>query len=735
MTTNHGETQLKSSSLLELNFISGINIAADGTKAVAVHSRIHQPAAQMPTDTATNTEPETEPCDSDTADQTGPKDADAPKYHNDLYLYHLDTEQGLDRAPIQLTGCATTNRAAQFNPAGTHIAFLSNRTHRQTRPEDAKEVLQLNLMSLCGGEAQTITKFGRGVSNYVWSPDGTKIACITFGDVEEPDAGQPKVIDKFTYKWDQAGFTPTAKQKLYLIDVGTGTAQFVHQFDFAPSNLIFGNTSDVLYYAAPSTIAQENTWHGNIFRIELDNRLDTDSVDAAANPATRSAADTDSTVKPVAVLKDEQRLSSFILDGSGDNIYLFSNADVDNFSTATTLWKVPLSTGVAQRLTDKETDLAPLVGGDSKYGAYRTSPKLVTDTDGSEHIIVCVNRSGVSTLAKVDLDTGTISTIITGTINATSKAGQRYVVTSFDTSANGRTIATIETPTTPGELFVVESDGSHSQLSSVNADFVSRYELAEPSEPRTVRAAKSESDVEYWVMSPAKARADNAVVIQVHGGPHTNYGYGFNFEFQLLAARGYSVVYGNPRGSSSYGNDFVTALLGRYGTCDADDVMAITEDAMNQHVDPAAPVHLTGGSYGGFMTNWLIGATTRFRSAVTQRSICNWLSMFGTSDIGPTFTEHQIGGNPWDNTELLWKQSPLSNVANVETPTLIIHSEADYRCPVEQAEQWFTALQYRGVETRLIRYPNECHELSRSGRPDRRIHRLDAIIDWFETHA
>jgi dipeptidyl aminopeptidase/acylaminoacyl peptidase len=175
--------------------------------------------------------------------------------------------------------------------------------------------------------------------------------------------------------------------------------------------------------------------------------------------------------------------------------------------------------------------------------------------------------------------------------------------------------------------------------------------------------------------------------------------------------------------------------LGRYGTIDADDVLAIARHARRKH-DKQAPIHLTGGSYGGFMTNWLLGQTSEFRSGVTQRSISNWVSFYGTSDIGPRFSEREVEGTPWKNTRKLWRQSPLKYVANITTPLLILHAEEDHRCPMEQAEQLFTALKRIGkAPTRMIRIPGENHELSRSGRPDRRVARLEAILGWFREHA
>jgi dipeptidyl aminopeptidase/acylaminoacyl peptidase len=221
----------------------------------------------------------------------------------------------------------------------------------------------------------------------------------------------------------------------------------------------------------------------------------------------------------------------------------------------------------------------------------------------------------------------------------------------------------------------------------------------------------------------------------VHGGPHTAYGNGFVFEFQVLASHGYAVLYGNPRGSTGLGHDFAANVLGDYGGEDAQDVLDIADAGLAALGTPKAPLHLTGGSYGGFMTNWLVGVTDRFRSAVSQRSISNWTSMYGTSDIGPSFVERELGANPWGDFDALWRQSPLRNAANVRTPLLLIHSEHDWRCPIEQAEQFFSALKRIGqAEVELLRFPDEGHELSRSGRPDRRLLRLNAIVDWFEAH-
>jgi dipeptidyl aminopeptidase/acylaminoacyl peptidase len=206
-------------------------------------------------------------------------------------------------------------------------------------------------------------------------------------------------------------------------------------------------------------------------------------------------------------------------------------------------------------------------------------------------------------------------------------------------------------------------------------------------------------------------------------------------EFQMLAAQGYAVVYTNPRGGLGYGQQFVNACRGDYGGGDYRDLMETVDYALSTYefIDETR-LGVTGGSYGGFMTNWIVGHTDRFKAAVTQRSISNWLSFYGVSDIGYFFTEDQIGGNAWEDTEQLWKHSPLAYVGNVNTPLLILHGEQDLRCPIEQAEQLYIALKRRRQTTRLVRFPGANHELSRGGHPHLRVRRLEHIAGWFNEH-
>ena len=242
--------------------------------------------------------------------------------------------------------------------------------------------------------------------------------------------------------------------------------------------------------------------------------------------------------------------------------------------------------------------------------------------------------------------------------------------------------------------------------------------------------------IEGWILKPADFDTNKCYpgILDIHGGPKTVYGEIYYHEMQFWANEGYFVFVCNPRGSDGRGNEFAD-IRGKYGTVDYDDLMKFT-DAVLQHypqIDPCR-VGVTGGSYGGFMTNWIIGHTDRFKCAVSQRSISNWLSKFGTTDIGYYFNSDQIQSTPWDNPEKMWFHSPLKYADKVVTPTLFIHSEEDYRCWLAEGLQMFTALKYHGVDARLCMFRGENHELSRSGKPKHRVRRLEEITNWFEKY-
>lgn len=223
-------------------------------------------------------------------------------------------------------------------------------------------------------------------------------------------------------------------------------------------------------------------------------------------------------------------------------------------------------------------------------------------------------------------------------------------------------------------------------------------------------------------------------ILEVHGGPKTAFSKVLHHEMQWLAGQGYFVFYTNPRGSSGRGDKF-SDIRGKYGSIDYDDLMVFTDEVLARYEDlDQNRLGVMGGSYGGFMTNWIIGHTDRFKAANSQRSISNWTSFYGVSDIGFYFAQDQTGANPWDNLDDMWKQSPLKYARNIKTPTLFIHSDSDYRCPLEQGIQMYAALKVNKVDSKLVIFNGENHELSRSGRPFARLKRLNEIGKWFEKY-
>ena len=242
--------------------------------------------------------------------------------------------------------------------------------------------------------------------------------------------------------------------------------------------------------------------------------------------------------------------------------------------------------------------------------------------------------------------------------------------------------------------------------------------------------------IEGFVLKPINYIEGNSypAILVIHGGPKTVFGDVFFHEMQYWANEGYFVFYCNPRGSDGYGDEFAD-IRGKYGTIDYDDIMDFTDLVLMKYPDiDKDRIGVTGGSYGGFMTNWIIGHSSRFKAAASQRSISNWISFFGTSDIGYYFADDQTQGNPWNEVSKMWDQSPLKYADKVTTPTLFIHSDEDYRCWIPEGLQMFTALKYHGVESRFITFKGENHELSRSGKPRNRVKRLEEISKWFDKY-
>jgi dipeptidyl aminopeptidase/acylaminoacyl peptidase len=303
---------------------------------------------------------------------------------------------------------------------------------------------------------------------------------------------------------------------------------------------------------------------------------------------------------------------------------------------------------------------------------------------------------------------------------------------------DGALVYTASTHTTMRELYK-GSEGA--QLTNVGKAFTEGRELLEPE--RFTAVSKDGYEVDAWLVRPPGFEPGTRypAILTIHGGPFTQYGTGFFDEFQVMAAGGYVVLFSNPRGGSGHSEEHGRAIRGPlgdagpgWGTRDYEDVMAVVDTALEQFdfIDPDR-LGVIGGSYGGYMTSWIIGHTNRFKAAISERAVNNLVSMFGSSDLFWVF-ERQFGGTFWDNVETFIEKSPSTYAQAIETPVLVLHSEQDLRCNIEQGEHLFTLLRLLGKDVEMLRFPAESHELTRSGSPQHRVTRFDAVLEWFDRY-
>lgn len=612
----------------------------------------------------------------------------APGYSTSIVI--ADVRSG--SASLLHTPCRAV-ASPRFSPNGWPLAFCG-----QPGPG---EPYQLYLADEDGSCARQVTRAPAGVSAFAWHPSGESIAFVAAEEEDLPPGDQPRHVTRIRYKQDGIGFLPGCGARIweYLLDGGASTRR--SEPFLSLGDLAFDSQGATLYFAAAADAAEDDRWARNLWA--------TSWPGGSARP----------------LLPAPMMLSAPAVSPDGAAIAFLAATDDDNFANQDCLWAVGTAGGEPARVTE-EFNAAPSIRGDARYGAYPNGPHwLDPDT-----VLVNRNCGGHAQLSAVSVRNGR---------GSPWQDCDSRVVTSF--AADGAAcVFTAEGPDWPGELFFRSADGTERPLTAFNEAFCQRYRLRRPAEPVTV--ATEDGPATYWVMRPGEPRADGAVVFEIHAGAQTIWGEGFVFEFQLLAARGFTVLFGNPAEAGTPRNTLrheprrQDARRERFTVRYPRQMLAILADAQRTCLDPAAPVHLTGGSSGGYMTNWLVTQTDAFRSAVTQRSMCNLVSYYGTADIGYPYIDLEHGGTPWNDFELLWDQSPLKYAANVVSPMLILHSEQDQRCPISQGEEWFTALRRIGrAPCEFVRFPGEGHELSRSGRPDRRIARLELIAGWFEQHG
>jgi dipeptidyl aminopeptidase/acylaminoacyl peptidase len=351
------------------------------------------------------------------------------------------------------------------------------------------------------------------------------------------------------------------------------------------------------------------------------------------------------------------------------------------------------------------------------FGAGSAGPAWHGDS-----ILFIASEHGRARLYEVDTTTNEIETVV----------GGDCVVMAVTADSTGDNLAmVIGRHSAPADVFIRQGESAPVRVSALNDRLVKRLDVREPEEFWADNGEGGKTN--GWIIKPPDfdPARKYPMVLEIHGGPHSQYGHSFFHEAQFLAAQGFVVVYANPRGSKGYGEEWLHALHGRWGDPDFVDLMGVVDYVLSLGYVDEKRMAVTGGSYGGFMTAWVVGHTGRFACAISDRGVYNQVSFGGTCDF-PVDAGY-FGGNPWEWAENLREHSPLTYATDVTTPLMILHSEGDLRCPIEQADQYFAALRKMGKKVKYLRFPGESnHGLSRGGPPDLRLARLEANLAWFK---
>lgn len=561
------------------------------------------------------------------------------------------------------------------------LAFLSDRHN------DKQKGLQIYYFKEGLFEPIKLTDEKEGISDFFWTDDNK----ILFLKSKKKKIDSPyskdsdiHIIDKLIYKYDNFGYFENFITEVYLLDL-KGNRKLLYKASLI-SNVRMKNNK--LYFISNFDENWDISYYNYIYEYDLKT-------------------------------KKLKKLIDGNWDISGFEIYedeiIFVGAKRDRgFAEIRHFYK--LKDGEVIDLTP-HLDRNPYnsLNSDGRYA--NNQPLFIIDEDGNIYFLLTDGpRCSLCVLNRK----GEIKKLIEG----------NFSVESFDLDENKNIYWIKQSFINPGEVYFNDK-----KITKFNEDFSKKYKLREPD---VIKFKASDGvEVEGFVLKPynddKKENDKYPAILEIHGGPRTTYGYSFMFEFHLLAYYGHFVIFSNPRGSDGYGFEFANKIVKDYGNRDYLDIMEFVDEVLKRYNEiDEKRIGVTGGSYGGFMTNWIITHTDRFKLALTQRSISNWLSFFGTSDIGWLFGDYEIGQNPIDNLNEYIKRSPLFYVKNVKTPLLILHTDKDYRCPLEQAEQFFVALRIYNKDVKLVIIPDESHELSRSGKPKHRVERLYHIVNWFE---
>ncbi len=617
------------------------------------------------------------------------------KYFSHIYIVNTD---GSDLK--QYTFGEVSDSAPVFSPDGEWIVFLSKRGEKKG----------IYRMPTSGGEAKLLVESDGSFSDISVSPDSRKILCVFAkadklpkdkkGKKEEPVY---RHITRLFYKFDGAGFLPKDRGHIYLYDIDTGKGKrIVNMRNGERSPVWFPDSRRIAFISNTQRDSDRDSLKDDIFIVST----------SGGKPRRLNKPDGPSWALSVS---PDARFIAFVGHDEPNDAWGVTNYHV---------WKVPVAVGTATDLTPKLDRMTfDLTISDSGEGFGMMRPHWSPD---GKRLYFMISTSGATHVCSVTAGGRNFTTVISGKLH----------VKSASMAGRGNSIAAvIATPTAPAEVCVsgVAAGSRPKQLTSLNRDILRKLDVRRPKE--IIVRGHDGYPIHGWILMPPNFNPKRKYpsIMQIHGGPRVQYGYSFFHEMQYLAAQGYVVYYCNPRGGQGYGREHAECIVSKWGSLDYEDCMSMARYMADmKYIDPKK-MGVTGGSYGGYMTNWIVTHTQFFSAAVTQRSLSNFISFYGSSDIGFNIAR-EIKGSPYTDTDDWWEMSPIKHVRNCRTPLLVIHSEQDLRCPIEQGEQMFIALKMLKRPVEMVRFPGEPHGLSRGGRPDRRIARLEWILKWFDKY-
>ncbi len=586
----------------------------------------------------------------------------------------------------QFTATEGVDAEPRWSPSGDRLAFVS--TRGQT------DGTQLWVLPTDGGEARQITSVPGDVSDLSWNRDGERITFVQSVTADERDAGldlhsdderetpDPRVLDRLVYRTGEQYFDGT-RSHVYTTDLDGEIERITDgEYDYGSPDW----SDDALYFTAKRTDDPDDNTIVDVLAHDL------------ASGDTETIFQTSEWQPNIAVTSDDR--------------IAYTHTPEELGSLGQTDLKVhDRESGETVTLTD---DLDRTV--DTETFVWDHEEKFVYFITPDEGVFAVRRAHG-----------DTVETVVSeGHVTGVTASAERvaFVRSAWDH---------------PGDVFVRE-ESTTTRLTAVNAEYLANHDIAEPEAVRF--SSDGGPEIDGWVLTPPdfdqneESDEKYPLLVEIHGGPHAMWSTAGTMwhEFQTLAARGYVVFWSNPRGSTGYGQAFTAAIERDWGAVTMADILAgVDEIADREYVD-SDELYLTGGSFGGFMTGWIIGHTDRFRAAVAQRGVYDLLSFYGSTDAFK-LVEWDFGTTPWDEPEFLWEQSPVAHVAGVQTPTLLIHADDDFRVPVNNGEMFYLFLRKNGIDTRLVRYPREGHELSRSGEPGHVVDRIERIARWFDGYS